>query len=33
MPNDISKLCDLNVDLGNEDNMLAGNVETFESLG
>ena len=36
VPSDISKLCDFNVDLGNEDNllnMLGGNVETFESLG
>jgi len=34
MPNDISKLCDSNVDMGNEDNVLntlGGNVETFES--
>jgi len=36
MPNDISKLCDFNVSLSNEENvvnMLGGNVETFESLG
>ena len=36
VPNDISKLCDSNVDVGNEDNvlnMLGENVETFESLG
>jgi len=35
-PNDDSKICDSNVDLGHEDNMLntlGGNGETFESLG
>jgi len=36
VPNDISKLCDSNIDMGNEDNvlnMLGGNVDTFMSLG
>jgi len=36
MPNDISKLCDSNMDLGYDDNMLNvinGSDETFESLG
>ena len=36
VPNDISKLCDSNIDMGNVDNMfnmLGGNVENFESLG
>jgi len=36
VPNDISKLCDSNIDMGYADNMfhmLGGNVETFESLG
>jgi len=36
VPNDISKLCDFNVDLGRENNMfnvLGGNVENFGSLG
>jgi len=35
VPNDIFKLCDFNVDLGDEDNvlnMLSGKVENFESL-
>jgi len=36
VPNDISKLCDSNVDMGYVDNMfnmLGGNVQNFESLG
>jgi len=36
MPNDISKLCDSNMNLGYDDhmlNVLGGNVKTFESLG
>jgi len=36
VPNGISKLCDFNVDLGDEDNMLnmlGGDVENFGSVG
>jgi len=36
VPNDISTICDFNVDMGHDNNMfnmLGGNVENFESLG